>query len=311
MILLAVALGGLSLLLVGRHVPSSVGAAFLTLLAVGALVPALTRNNGWQTWTLGLLVGLIFATKATGYFMAAVVLVAIILRYRRPVGAPPLVRRAYWLTLGRRLVYFLIPALLLGGLWWLRNLGSYGFPDFLGLRMHDLVVVGQPRTADYIAQIGFGADLSEALRTTFNSFWGQFGWMALPLQDWMYAVFGALTLAVIVGLGVDRFVLPRPENDGEQGRRRRAVWIVLGLTILLTVAMYIYYNLTFLQLQGRYLFPALLPLGLGMALGVDGWRRWLLPQVVWAQWLPLAVFGLLAPLDVYLILRVIRPLLLP
>jgi hypothetical protein len=72
--------------------------------------------------------------------------------------------------------------------------------------------------------------------------------------------------------------------------------------------MYIYYNLEFLQLQGRYLFYALIPISLVLVLGIDSWRRWLLPSAVW---LPVLVFGLLAPFDLYLLLRVIRPLLLP
>jgi hypothetical protein len=35
----------------------------------------------------------------------------------------------------------------------------------------------------------------------------------------------------------------------------------------LTLAGYLYYNLTFVQHQGRYLFPALIPIGLAFAIG--------------------------------------------
>ena len=311
LLLLVVALPVLSILLGGWRIPTFVGVVFVAVLAVGVLVPSLANNGDWQIWAIGILVGLIFTTKATGYFVAGLIPLAIVMRYRRPVNAPPIIRRAYRRTLLRRLAYFLIPALLLGGLWWLRNFSTYGFPDFIGLGAHDRVVVDQARTAARIAEIGFGPYLAEAVSITFNSFWGQFGWMALPLQNWMYTIFLVIMLVAVAGLLIDRFVLKLPPVAPELARRKRLVWLMLWLAIGLTLLMYVYYNAEFLQLQGRYLFPALIPLALLLAVGLDAWRRWLLPRVTWAQWLPLLVFGLLAPLDVYVILRVIRPLLLP
>jgi hypothetical protein len=44
----------------------------------------------------------------------------------------------------------------------------------------------------------------------------------------------------------------------------------LALAVLLTLASYVWYNTNFLQHQGRYLFRALVPLGLAVALG---WRE--------------------------------------
>ena len=54
---------------------------------------------------------------------------------------------------------------------------------------------------------------------------------------------------------------------------QRAAWLILSLTALLAVLQYLYYNTEFVQLQGRYLFPGLIPLGVWIALGVDSWRR--------------------------------------
>ena len=85
----------------------------------------------------------------------------------------------------------------------------------------------------------------------------------------------------------------------------------VAAVILLAFAAYIFYNTEFLQLQGRYLFPALIPLGLLLALGVDAWRRWLLAWLPGAQWLAVMVFLLLAVFDLYLIWRVIPPGLAP
>ncbi|MCX7852147.1 MAG: hypothetical protein N2383_05130, partial [Caldilineales bacterium] len=45
---------------------------------------------------------------------------------------------------------------------------------------------------------------------------------------------------------------------------------LLGFQAVLVAAGYAWYNLTFVQHQGRYLFPALLPLAIAFALGWQG-----------------------------------------
>jgi hypothetical protein len=52
--------------------------------------------------------------------------------------------------------------------------------------------------------------------------------------------------------------------------------LLMGLTIGLMALGYTWYNLEFVQFQGRYLFPALIPLGLFFSLGLHEAfsRRW-------------------------------------
>ena len=99
--------------------------------------------------------------------------------------------------------------------------------------------------------------------------------------------------------------------------------IILALLVLLTFGGMIYYNLTFVQHQGRYLFPALIPIGLGFALGIDQWlskikaaltkltaqsKRDLTPWLDEAQLLALAlIFVFLARLCVIALQRYIIP----
>jgi len=204
-------------------------------------------------WLLGLTLGLGLLTKATVYYTAVPVAAVALWRVRRPSACA--------------LVF--APALALGALWWLRNLGVYGGFDVLGLARHNAVVVGQPATADWLARYGFGGLLVEALTTTFHSFWGQFGWMAVPMPDSVYRVLGALSVLALIGWAWR--VLERPQAHGA---RRRAFTPAAGLLALLTLLTFgglIYYNLTFVQHQGRYLFPALIPIGLGFNLGIDQW----------------------------------------
>lgn len=86
-------------------------------------------------------------------------------------------------------------------------------------------------------------------------------------------------------------------------QRRAGMWrvqIVLVVNVALTLAMYLYYNGTFVQFQGRYLFTALIPLMLGLAYGLLGLGRavrW--PSLAWA-----APVGL-AALSAYLAWRVL------
>jgi hypothetical protein len=307
--LLTIALVGLPVLMSMRHLPTIMGTVYLVLMVIGVALWRRGPNaDAWQLWLLGLLVGMIFVTKTTGYFLGGLVPLVIVLRARGRLAYPAL-NRANARAVGRQLAWFLIPAVVLGLMWWLRNIQVYGFPDFLGLGAHDVVVAEQMRTAEQIQNVGLVVYLQQSAQTTFHSFWGQFGWMALPLQGWMYLLFVILTLIVIAGWLISIFILRHRLTNTLPNRR--LIWGTLLGTIALTALAYLYYNTEFLQLQGRYLYPALIPIGLLMALGVDAWRRWVLPQVVVAQWLPLAVFALLVPLDLYLLLWVIRPMLMP
>ncbi len=207
------------------------------------------------------------------------------------------------------LLWVILVAAAINAPWWLRNAGVYGGLDIAALGRHDAVVVGQPRTDDWVAEHGPGGLLRRFVQFTFNSFWGQFGWMAVPMPDWIYAALLVFTGVVIAGLVL---AVTRNRQTGEEitaGQRDGVA--LLALTLSLTVLMYIYYNLTFVQHQGRYLFPALIPLGFGVALGLDGWIRPLGGRFRWPLWVrwiaPAAVWIGFAALDVYALLRVAAP----
>lgn len=269
-------------------------------------------------WALGVAVGVGLLTKVNTIFLAGLVPLFVLLHW--------------WFTpdrrlseLIRRLALFAIPALILGGLWWLRNVGVYGFPDVFGLRRHDQVVVGQLRTAELIAQVGLGEYLRRAVDTTFTSFFGQFGWMGLFMPTWAYwivlAFLGVVVSGWIVGLFVGTRHVSSSSSNIEPRMRHasslhqlsseRLAWAVLALTTLLAGLQYLYYNTEFVQFQGRYLYPALIPLALFAVLGVDGWRRRLArligdrPTLAWLTPLIAAVF---IPLSLFMIWRVIPQL---
>jgi 4-amino-4-deoxy-L-arabinose transferase-like glycosyltransferase len=215
----------------------------------------------------GLLLGLGLITKATVYAVAIPSTIIVLpLAERRPA------------LLARRALAIFGPALLLALPWYARNVALYGWPDLLGKLNHDAIVVGQFRTADYLAQVGWVAYLRDFATTSFHSFWGQFGWMAVPMDGRTYLVMGLFSVLAAVGLIVSagswlpstsslrmERIVALPPGEIERGR---VGWLA-GLWVIFTLLfIYLYYNISFVQFQGRYLFPALIPIGLAVTLGL-------------------------------------------
>ncbi len=249
---------------------------------------------------LGVLLGLGLITKTTDYLAVPVVFVALLLRaYRLSPVANGVSRIEYrpstFILHPSSFILVFAPALVLGSLWWLRNIGVYGGFDILGLQRHSAVVAGQPLTADWIARMGFGSFLLGALSTTIHSFWGQFGWMGVPMPDWVYLGLGGLSLIAFAGW----LLAIRPRRPVSYAA------ILLTLLVLFTFAAYVWYNFTFVQHQGRYLFPALIPLGLGFSIGIAYWTR-LLPRLIGIL-VYAGVFAGLAALCVFALYRFVIP----
>jgi hypothetical protein len=199
-----------------------------------------------------------------------------------------------------------LPALLIALPWWLRNVNVYGWPDVMGLAQHNVVVEGQPTTTWWIAQYGWPSFLQRFFTFTFQSFWGQFGWMTVPLAPRYYLALGVLSVAALAGCVWA--IWPRRRELFTDARFQ-----LLGLWVGLTLVMYLYYNLGFVQHQGRYLFPALIPIGLAFSVG---WRHLLLrllPQHTGLGAWPWRETGLILPylgllaLDLLALFRVIVP----
>ncbi|MCQ3931567.1 MAG: hypothetical protein DPW16_14005 [Chloroflexi bacterium] len=239
--------------------------------------PAAQTTPSKLAFGLGLLVGLAFLTKTTVYYVVAVAGLAILWRCWHEKW--PLKKSL------SQIFAFGVPALILGGIWWVHGIQTYGGTDILGLQRHDKVVVGQLRTEDYIekelggSQQEYWENLSE---TTYHSFWGQLGWMALPMPNWIYQVIGFMLLVVL--LGICLYVW---QSAGFKNRR-----LILGLFALgtsLVFAQFLIYNRTFVQFQGRYLYPALIPMAIGTAVAFYGWAAWAARYTKWV-WLPRLAF---------------------
>src|SRR5262249_13794606 len=207
-----------------------------------------------------------------------------------------------------------VPAIALGALWWVRNILVYGGLDFLATTRHDSVVVGQPRTADLLAQWGSALYMRNFVQTTFQSFGGQFGWVGVVMDQGVYLALLVYSLGLLVGLAGAVVAFRRSRR---RLRPEQADWAaLLALVMVLAVLVYLYYNLTFVQFQGRYLYPALPVLALGAAVALRQWARWLAALLptnqaalrTWAVWaLPLVPIALTAALDLFALYRLIIP----
>jgi hypothetical protein len=246
------------------------------IIAVGLWLILRQNRLGLAPWPLALVLGLAFVTKVQAYILAPVIGLLWLMKWREAGWQE-------WRRYARLILAIFIPALLIGALYWGRNVLIYGWPDFVGGLRHNTVVIGQPTTADWIVQHGWLGQpdslLNRFVQFTFQSFWGQFGWMGVVMDQ---RVYGAL-LIFSAGLGIG--VVGAWPSWNTLGEAERAGLTLLMASGALTVLLYLYYNLGYVQHQGRYLFPALLPIGTAAAVAVGQWVKWLgalrLPQTIW------------------------------
>ena len=219
----------------------------LASVTLAALLVGWRRGFGVRgAVALGVLLGLVLLTKLTIYVYVPLALATLFLRERRVALITALV------------------ALSIASPWLIRNMAVYGLADPLGLVRHDAVVVGQPRWDTFVPPADLHA-LDFFFRILFRSFWGVFGWMGVILDDGFYVLYLILTLLALLGL-----LLTWARRSGHGSSLGvRAPWLI-GAPILLVFAEVAYYNLTFVQPQGRYLFPALVPLAVALSVG---WGR--------------------------------------
>jgi hypothetical protein len=268
-----------------------------------------------QLLPLAIVVGLGFLTKAQAYLTLPVVLFAIL--------ATDFRRKPFGQTL-KALAFVTLVAGVIGLPWWVHGLQVYGGTDLLGLQRHNLVVAGQPTTAEWIAQNGWGGLLSRMVEFTFQSFWGQFGWMSIVLDQRFYWLFGAITIASTLLFlawwvhSLSAWRRLRNKTTTSRGESIYSPWLVLtheqtialevlALLAVGTVLGFIWYNLQFVQHQGRYLYMGLIPIGMAFSLG---WHFILSRQARLQRWLWLALVVAFIALDAHLLFRVILPAML-
>jgi hypothetical protein len=229
-------------------------------------VGAATSVRRWAG--LGIVVGLALLTKLSGWTLLAPTGAVIILTswHRRSL-------RAAW----RAGLAVAVPALLLAGWWYVRNVLLYGEPTGLTAMWE---VVG--RRAD------FGQDLWGEFRALRYSFWGLFGWFSIAMPGPIYRVLDVLTALALGGLGLSVLRWAsigqwrgarsafRYREPGWGAAYRPLVYGLLALWLALMLALLVRWTSLTMGTQGRLLYPALAACAV---LIVGGLRTWFLPRV--------------------------------
>lgn len=239
---------------------------------------------------LGLTIGLAMLSKMAGLLLllyGAGFLVVLTWQQRNEEGVRPLPG-----TIGKRLLLVIGPALLLAGWLLVRNGQLYG--DITAASVF-IRVAGGDR----------GYSLGDVFGETsglWRSLFAVFGWMNVAPPDWLYIIWNGL---VVLAVGGVILVLVRAAKQ----RNGRAAFsapsllrallnppFLLAVWVLMVYAGLVQFLLKTPAAQGRLLFPALVPLSLGMAYGLSRWRQ---------QWLFLAVPALILTASLYSLFLVI------
>lgn len=264
-----------------------------------ALRERLSLSTGrYERTLLGIAVGLSFLTKLTvaiGYPVAAFALLS---RLKENHQCSQKRQHRYhipWIDL----ILVLVLPLLIAIPWWVRNVMLYGWPDLFGLLQHASVVALQPKTADWIAVHGFLRWFSRLLTFTFQSFWGQFGWMAVPMRPLVYLILFGLCSIVTLSWAAQLTGNKRTRVV----RVNKKAKALLFFSFTLTMMLYLGYNYSYVQHQGRYLYSAIVPFSLALTVG---WDRLFCQLGYRNSWHFIALAGMLIYLNLYVLLFVIQ-----
>ncbi|MCL5962646.1 MAG: glycosyltransferase family 39 protein [Chloroflexi bacterium] len=204
---------------------------------------------------LGSLLGLALLTKTTSSIAVILIGCAVMAHEFRSSAS------LNWPRIVGRLARIYAVALAISAWWLARNVWVYGNLDLFGLKRHDVVVVGQPLTGPINA-----ASVKHFITVSFQSFWAQFGWMGILVDERIYLLLGAL--CALSGLGLILFVIRVLRCSDAVTPHQKWSLAFLALSLALLTAGVIQYNLTYIQAQGRYFFPAIVAIGTFFVLGI-------------------------------------------
>jgi len=234
-----------------------------TMLVCSLVLYVLLRGwqAGWplrQAALLGLALGLVLLGRLNGYVVVPLAAV---------VGAISL-RGPLWSVIGR-VVTVVATAAAVSGWWFVRSYLTTGDPLGIQANLAAWRELAPLRRAPRELGLSLWDVLSgETPWTVFRTFWGVFGQMQVFYLWPYYALLVLLCLVVVIGLawGVFRWVIGAGYAITES---HPAAVLLLGLFVLATLGLVFWQAwTTSFATQGRYLFPAVVPIALFLTLGV-------------------------------------------
>ena len=253
----------------------------IIFLCSAAIWQLLRMSYGAMNWPrlalLGLTVGLAILSKAGGLLLLLYSLGCVGLMAWR-------VQRGHYN--GKRLQTILAPMLLVA----LTALSVSGWLLWRNLQLYDDVTAMN----EFVRLAGGdrGYSLPQVLEEStglWTSFFAVFGWFNILAPRWIYLIWNGIVGASIVGAAIllwrgrNRARLDTMKGESEQKAasqtsiyldRPSATAVLLALWFVLVYAGLVGFMLKTPAAQGRLLFPALVPLALGLTYGLSGyhWR---------------------------------------
>ena len=215
----------------------------------------------WRGGWLGVAIGAAILTKVTGLLLIPVALLALLL-FRRAGESPE--------TLRRSAGWALLIVLAISGWWFVRNLALYH--ELLPLHGFQAAFAGTMQSSAVADQVGGWSEYLLMMgQGIFKSFWAVYGTpqdvaVGRPrfLPDPIYSLMLVISLVALAGLIRLHFRRKIELTDSQ----RNAIYVLFSVLALVGLSFFLFI-LRYFQMQGRYLYPAMLPICLLFALG---WR---------------------------------------
>ena len=223
----------------------------LALLVIAGMLA--NKPNWGGTIGLGLALGIGLLTKTTCVLLFPVAVLAYLLAWQRGMLAARSVVGHLGAAIGISLA--------IGGWWLIRNQLLYGDP-FAMSQFQEAFQETAAKPEYWLSRgLSWGAYFALVAGWTFASFWGVFGHMKVFMPTWVY--YGLALISLAVGIGSLRGIA----RARAKSAANRDLLLVYGVTLALVLLAFIKFNLSFFQAQGRYLYPALVPISMLWALG--------------------------------------------
>jgi len=267
--------------------------AFVASALFLQLIYAMRQPQQYYQWTLvGTGWGIAALSKTSALVLGAVIGVALL---SSAVRLKSLMQFFY--GAGAIALSFLVIA----GWWLVRNWTVYGDP--LGWS-----AIAESSGADVEVIWGAWITIEQFLWKQFTSFWGNFGWMTVPLPNWIYGFFCVLTASALIGLLslAIRSFFERSKISQKDQRQTLIIIAIFAFALIVQEAAILWMWRSSHPInswyQGRYLFIVIAPAGLLFSIGL----LQILPQR-FARATANLLTTLLVAVSIYALWGVIRP----
>lgn len=240
---------------------------FLTSIMIYLWFKGVEDNWDYKTVIYtGITCGLMLLSYLNGYTIILATLLIVLLSYKDKLS------KAFFY----KLLLCLGVMFLVSGWFFIRNALHYN-GDFLGLRymseLSETLALDnfKPSLRATLAKRNLGV-IHLLFRTpwvklTFKSFWAVFDYMAVYVNPGYYGFIFILNIAALTGLM--GLIIKNVKDGILKGIRDNKIYFALALSIIMSILLHIYYSVySDYQPQGRYIFPALVPIVLLLFKGI-------------------------------------------